>query len=133
MDYARRAFVLGVLAAVVGGCVTPQIPLPPPVIDKLGLEIVDDSRNLVRIVAEAGAVPDKSGVEVHILDPSTGCTEIADCRLTFKAEGATFNSPAFIASDGARLDIEYHATNGDSEPLCVIIDKTKPNNLAKCP
>ncbi|MCB9557575.1 MAG: hypothetical protein H6707_15815 [Deltaproteobacteria bacterium] len=129
MSSRARKILCGALMtlgfAALVGCNTPQIPLPPPLIDAIRLSVVDATQHLVVIEGKADTVTGRAIVRVR--NQSTGFGVFAPAN----SDGSFVTGP-LVAADGARLLIDYELDAEPSEVLCVVANYTSELGVSSC-
>lgn len=105
-------------------CNTPIIPLPPPSIDAMSMELVDAATNQVKI---SGKSVNLIGATVYVINLSDGFGTIAKAD----ADGA-FTTHSFTAKDQEWINIDYRIMGDVSDPVCVVVNYAS-GKLTACP
>lgn len=117
------ASVFGVFGIAVS-CITPTLPVPPPVVDDFSLQIVDPENHLIKLTERnnSGWV----GSDLYIINSRTGYGTITPVD-----DNGSFETQLFEAQDQDELKISYRAGEGMTDWLCAIVDYAK-NALINC-
>jgi len=108
--------LLAVFMVFLGGCNTPVIPIPPPPIETLQLEIVDPGKNEISINGRANS--NLIGMLVFLYNQRTGDGVIN----TAEADGSFVTDPLPV-QDRDRLDLWAAIEAEDpSDSLCLEVD-----------
>lgn len=114
---------IAVALALVTGCVTPSIPIPPPDGDKMTF-VFDAGTGEATFSYTASA--NFGGATVYVLDRATGKGVIDTARN----DGSVGPTPPFAATAGDQVDITFQL--GDqAASLCVLIREGTPSSF--CP
>lgn len=115
-------FLFTILGA---GCNTPVIPIPPPPLETLELELTDPVENKIAIIGDAN--PDTSGMLIFLFNLRSGEGNIT----TAKADGS-FRTEPIQVQDKDRLDIWAALEAEDpSDSLCLELDLNN-SRLSAC-
>ncbi|MCE9573258.1 MAG: hypothetical protein K8W52_08885 [Deltaproteobacteria bacterium] len=118
-----RGLGIALAFALVTGCVTPSIPIPPPDPDKMTF-LFDVGTGDVTFSYTASA--NFGGATVYVFDRATGKGVIDTARN----DGSVGPTPPFAASAGDQVDITFQL--GDqAASLCVLIREGTPSSF--CP
>jgi hypothetical protein len=117
MNIARAA-ALVLAALLAGACVTPQIPLPPPDIELMGVTVADPQREEIELSAPAN---DRTrGALVIVRNERTG-----DGVVTTAAADGSFRTIPFAAAEGDRLNMFYKRAEEYSDDACGVVRYAK--------
>ena len=119
---------LSILVVLATGCNTPQIPLPPPDIEAIDLDLVGDPADETIVLSNEGdALPGAvAGGKVYIsLDDGHGVIAPIEADLGFTTQ-------PFVAADGSRIEISYTDGVEESQSSCAVI-RYQSGGLGRCP
>lgn len=115
------------LAAAAGGCNTPSVPLPPPVV--AALRFGDAPAAPGQVVLTGQPTTSHSSARFYIFDHATG-----DGVITTAAPDGSFATPPFAASDGDVIQIGFQTPAGErSQDLCVELQRNSALLSRRCP
>ena len=89
-----------ILVLLVVGCVTPQIPLPPPDIEDISFKVVEPGGNEIEISGAPN--PGLAGAAIMVINNRTGYGTVARADV----DGSYITWP-ILALDQDTLDISY--------------------------
>ena len=123
---SRRGVLVGfALLTLVVGCNTPQIPLPPPVIDDLAMRLVDSQRSWIQLESRPSLTTRSASVRVINSRSGNGVIASAD-------ENGAFVTPPLPALESDQLSIDYERGSETSQVLCVVVSLAN-GSLSLCP
>lgn len=127
----RRAGVWLALI-LVAGCNTPQIPLPPPLIDMLTLGVVDDTQRIVHVEGPARSVPGHAGVFIYAQRPPDGSWKgVHGVIVAADADGSFVTDP-FSATEGQPFTYRYRVDDHESRPACFLVSYANGGEVRGC-
>ena len=112
----------------VGACNTPQIPLPPPLVDDIAFALTAPGSTQGQV---SGTVPTVAGIQtltVRVINFRDKHGVIAPADLSTGA----FQTKPFEIQDGDRLDLNYTTEFESSETLCVSTSYTQGFTKITC-
>lgn len=120
----RLSLVVAALAAL-SGCNTPQIPLPPPVIEDISFALVDAEAKLGRVSGSGKGTPQMANSTVRVINLRDGYGVIAPAS----ADGS-FETRLILVLERDDLQIDYSFESEQSDSLCVTVSHDGP--LSRC-
>lgn len=121
----KLAAALVLVLLVATACVTPQIPLPPPSIELMGVTVTDPDREVIELSSPANT--QTHNALVIIFNESSG-----DGVVTKAAADGSFHTIPFSAAEGDRLNIFYKRAEEYSDDTCGVVRYAK-GGLDACP
>ena len=113
--------VVLLFAALVGGCVTPVIPLPPPRVEGLGMTVKDAAKQQIVVNGQANSTYANAYVTVFNTRLGWGVVTRTDSK------DGSFTTPEFTAADGDLLDmwVKWNDAEETTSTLKLQVDYTK--------
>lgn len=116
----RLAVILLPMAGLLG-CNTPQIPLPPPVIEDLSFTLVDESQHLGRLAGSGENTPHMAGATVRAINLRDGYGVMAPA-----AADGSFETRPFELRHDDDVQLDYSLAGELSDPLCLTVHYDGP-------
>jgi hypothetical protein len=110
-----------VIAAVLGGCITPSIPVPPPDPQQMTFQ-VDTTGGTATFAYRGNA--NLAGATVYVFDRRVGMGVID----TAHADGSVGPTAAFAAAAGDDVDVTF-MLGEESQGTCVVLSAGTPSSV----
>jgi hypothetical protein len=113
------------LIALLGGCTTPSVPLPPP--ELMALSFTGNTPGIVQIV---GKPTDRhADARFYVFDYDTG-----EGVITKAGADGSFTSMPFAGNDGDQVQIYFDDRDGGrSQELCTTLQRDVGLISTRCP
>ena len=98
------------------GCVTPQIPLPPPSVDDLIFTSVDPTKKTISISSTGDNLDRYMSARISVYNTATESGVIVrGAPLT-----GAFKTPPLPVEDGDQLEVRYTFRDELSDQICIV-------------
>jgi hypothetical protein len=124
----RLIFPLALMLAVLGagGCNTPQIPLPPPVVEDMSFQLTDRASETGRLRGNGENTPQMAGATVRVINLRDDYGVLAPA-----GDDGSFETRPFVVRDGDDLRVDYSFDEERSDSVCVTVGYDEP--VRACP
>lgn len=134
----RRRQTAAFLFALVAGCFTPTVPVPPPDSQSVTFRLTNQVCDPMDTLCDPTAT-----VTTYKADPNENWPNswvVVRCERTGKgavtrsqADGSVAETEPFLCADGDRVLIAYEDDGGDTAGLCLILHEGRSNDNFRCP